>query len=120
MAGYDGGARCQRFWQTESNLWQKDVAEDLNGRVSVIVCSDDAAIGLESTVVDALGEEPIILRPGGVTLEMIQSLLGKGRYDEKLNEKLGAEDKPKSPGMKYTHYAPKAKVRRVRWLLRKR
>lgn len=88
----------------------KDVAEDLNGRVSVIVYGSDAAIGLESTVVDALGEEPIILRPGGVTLEMIQSLLGKGRYDEKLNEKLGAGDKPKSPGMKYTHYAPKAKV----------
>lgn len=88
----------------------KDVAEDLNGRVSVILYGSDAAIGLESTVVDALGDEPIILRPGGVTLEMIQALLGKGRYDEKLNQKLEAGDKPKSPGMKYTHYAPKAPV----------
>lgn len=88
----------------------RDVAEDLNGRVSVIVYGSDASIGLESTVVDATGDEPVILRPGGVTLEMIRSLLGKGRYDEKLNQKLEAGDKPKSPGMKYTHYAPKARV----------
>lgn len=88
----------------------RDVADDLTGRVSVIVYGSDATIGLESTVVDATGDEPVILRPGGVTLEMIQSLLGKGRYDEKLNQKLEAGEKPKSPGMKYTHYAPKAKV----------
>lgn len=88
----------------------RDVADDLTGRVSVIVFGDEAAIGLESTVIDVTGGEPVILRPGGVTLEMVQAVLGKGRYDEKLNEKLSAKDQPKSPGMKYTHYAPKAKV----------
>lgn len=88
----------------------RDVVADLEGRVSVILYGDDAAIGLESTVVDMTTEEPIVLRPGGITLEMIQEAVGAGRYDEKLNAKLSAEDQPKSPGMKYTHYSPEAEV----------
>lgn len=87
-----------------------DVVADLEGRVSVILYGDDADIGLESTVVDLTTEEPIVLRPGGVTLEMIQEAVGAGRYDEKLNAKLTASDQPKSPGMKYTHYSPEAEV----------
>ena len=88
----------------------RDVVADLTGRVSVIVYGEDAPIGLESTVVDVTGAEPVILRPGGVTLEAIREVVGCGRYDEKLNQKLMAGDQPRSPGMKYTHYAPEAEV----------
>lgn len=88
----------------------KDVVTDLSGRVSVIVSGEDAPIGLESTVVDLTGEEPVILRPGGVTLEAIRAVVGCGRYDERLNQQLKVGEQPKSPGMKYTHYAPEAEV----------
>lgn len=87
-----------------------DVVSDLDGRVAVIVYGEEAVIGLESTVVDLTGDEPVVLRPGGVTLEAIQAVAGSGRYDEKLNLKLQAGEQPKSPGMKYTHYAPEAEV----------
>lgn len=88
----------------------RDVVADLTGRVSVIVCGEDAQIGLESTVLDVTGNEPVVLRPGGVTLEAIRSVVGCGRYDEKLNLKLQDGEQPRSPGMKYTHYAPEAEV----------
>lgn len=88
----------------------RDVVADLEGRVSVILYGEDAQIGLESTVVDVTGEEPVVLRPGGITLEMIIEAVGSGKYDEKLNMKLATGEKPKSPGMKYTHYSPKAEV----------
>ncbi len=88
----------------------EDVVADLNGRVAVIVYGEDAAIGLESTVVDLTGDEPVVLRPGGVTLEAIQAVVGCGRYDEKLNKQLSKDEQPRSPGMKYTHYSPEADV----------
>ncbi len=88
----------------------EDVVADLNGRVAVIVYGEDASIGLESTVVDLTGDEPVVLRPGGVTLEAIQKVVGCGRYDEKLNKQLTKDEQPKSPGMKYTHYSPEADV----------
>lgn len=88
----------------------EDVVTDLFGRVSVIIMGEDASIGLESTVVDLTAEEPVVLRPGGVTLEAIQAVAGCGRYDDKLNAQLQKGEQPKSPGMKYTHYAPEAEV----------
>ncbi len=93
-----------------SSTCGRDVVADLTGRVSVIVCGEDAQIGLESTVLDVTGEEPVVLRPGGITLEAIRSVVGCGRYDEKLNLKLDEGEQPRSPGMKYTHYAPEAEV----------
>lgn len=86
------------------------VVDDMTGRVGAIICGSHAKIGLESTVLDISGEEPVVLRPGGVTLEAIREVVGKGRYDEALNRKLNDGEQPKSPGMKYTHYAPEAEV----------
>ncbi|MDR5659725.1 L-threonylcarbamoyladenylate synthase [Serpentinicella sp. ANB-PHB4] len=86
------------------------VIEDLNNRVEGIVVGDDCHVGLESTVLDMTGEVPMILRPGGVTREALETVLGKVEVDPNLNSKEHTENKPKSPGMKYTHYAPKAKV----------
>lgn len=85
------------------------VIEDLMGKVDMIIDGGSTDIGLESTVIDMTSEIPMILRPGGVTKEDIISVLGKCEYDPAIikgSEKLI----PKSPGQKYRHYSPKAKV----------
>ena len=61
--------------------------------------------GVESTIVDCTGEVAVVLRPGAITLEMLQEVLGQVRLDPAL---VGADTVPRAPGMKYTHYAPKA------------
>lgn len=88
----------------------EDVIRDLSGRVACILCGELSEIGLESTVVDVTGEEPVILRPGGITLEMIRSAAGCGKYDEAVDRKILEGEKARSPGMKYTHYSPDAEV----------
>lgn len=86
----------------------KHVYEDLNGRVDIIIDGGDSLIGIESTVIDVTGEIPVILRPGYITKEMIESLLKVSILDAS-NQKIN--DKVKSPGMKYTHYKPKGEVK---------
>lgn len=81
------------------------VAKDLNGRIRCIVDGGETGVGLESTVVDCTEEIPVILRPGGVTKEAIEKVIGLVGEDPAL---CNASDIPKSPGMKYTHYAPDA------------
>ena len=81
------------------------VAEDLDGKVAGIVDGDKAEIGLESTVIDCTVTPPIILRPGGVTREEIEAVIG---LVDTAQPEVGETKAPKSPGMKYTHYAPKA------------
>lgn len=83
------------------------VAEDLDGLVDLIVDSGPTDVGIESTVLDVTVDPPMILRPGGVTLEELKTILGKVKVDRSgmdANSKLT----PKSPGQKYKHYAPKA------------
>lgn len=81
------------------------VFDDLDGKISGIVDGGATGVGLESTVVDCTEEIPTILRPGGVTKEQIEEVIGRVEVDPSLKE---AHEAPKSPGMKYTHYAPKA------------
>lgn len=85
----------------------KDVQEDLEGKIAGLIDGGSTRIGLESTVVDCTGKLPVILRPGGITREMLEEVVGFVEVDPGLeNEKIS----PKAPGMKYTHYSPKAKV----------
>ena len=99
----------------------KDVIADLSGRVDAIIQGEDCRVGIESTVLDMTGDVPMILRPGIITAESIEAALGvEVKYDASLKEASGhiqldpgdgvAEDgfRPRSPGMKYRHYAPKA------------
>lgn len=80
------------------------VKDDLDGKVSYIVDGGSCRVGLESTVVDLTVTPPVILRPGGVTHEVLAELLGEVHgYEKKEND----TSSPKSPGMKYRHYAPK-------------
>lgn len=84
------------------------VIDDLAGRVDAIILGGDCPVGLESTVMDALSAPPVILRPGGTSKEQIEALIGKTIINSDLKD--GGQNIPKAPGMKYTHYAPKAPV----------
>jgi L-threonylcarbamoyladenylate synthase len=83
------------------------VIADLAGKVDAILCGSSSRIGLESTVLDLSGAVPTILRPGGITLEELQAVLGEVHIDKGLVDQTTT---PKAPGMKYTHYAPEAKM----------
>lgn len=88
------------------------VAEDLTGRIPIILDGGEVGIGIESTIIDLTEEVPMILRPGYITGEMLARVIGEVRMDPGLI----AEDsavKPKAPGMKYRHYAPKADLKIV-------
>ena len=81
--------------------WQR-VKDDLDGRVSAILCGQECDVGIESTVLDLSGAYPLILRPGVVTPEQIEQVLGKA-VEVVTNPKA----KVNSPGVRYRHYAPK-------------
>ena len=81
--------------------WQR-VQEDMDGRVAAILCGDACDVGIESTVLDLSHNEPIILRPGAVTPEQIQRVLGKS-----VQVLTDPKSKVNSPGVRYKHYAPK-------------
>ena len=83
---------------------------DLNGKIDMIVDGGAAEWGLESTIVDVSGAVPMILRPGAVTKEMMEEVVGTVEIDPAILQKPAADLKPKAPGMKYTHYSPKAEV----------
>ena len=89
-----------------------DVIADMNGRIDAVIQGDDCRVGIESTVLDMTGDTPVILRPGIITAEDIEAVLKKEvKYDEALLKDKQGEDgdiRPKAPGMKYKHYAPKA------------
>ena len=89
------------------------VCEEMNGRVSGIVVGGDCNFGLESTVVDMTTEKPMILRPGSVTKEQMESIIGEVLIDPSIEGKADVM-KAKAPGMKYTHYSPNGDVYIVR------
>lgn len=83
------------------------VMNDMDGYISAIVDGGECEVGLESTVVDATGDVPVILRPGAVTKEMIDEAV---KMDSDYKGQLESGQTPASPGMKYRHYAPTADV----------
>lgn len=86
------------------------VAEDLSGKIAMILDGGPVGIGIESTIIDLTEEKPMILRPGYITPEMLSEVL----QEEVVIDPgiIAADDtrKPKAPGMKYKHYAPKAEM----------
>ncbi|MEH7333346.1 L-threonylcarbamoyladenylate synthase [Neobacillus drentensis] len=81
------------------------VLDDLNGKIAGVLDGGPTGVGVESTVVDCTEAVPVILRPGGVTKEQLEAVIGEVRVDPALTDEAS---KPKSPGMKYKHYAPNA------------
>ncbi|MDD6213477.1 MAG: L-threonylcarbamoyladenylate synthase [Clostridiales bacterium] len=88
----------------------RHVAEDLDGRIDMILDGGPVEIGLESTIIDVSGSVPMILRPGYISQEQIRDLLGACEWDPAILKKPGEDFRPKAPGMKYRHYAPKAEM----------
>ncbi len=86
------------------------VIEDMRGRVDAIVDSGDCSVGVESTVISLAVNPPRLLRPGGITPEMLTEVLGEIEIDNAVFNKLPEGAEAASPGMKYKHYAPDAQV----------
>ena len=84
--------------------------EDMDGKIEAIVDGGPCQVGVESTIVDLTLTPPRLLRPGGVTLEELEEVLGTVDVDPAVTRLLGAGERPRAPGMKYRHYAPKAPV----------
>lgn len=87
-----------------------DVYDDMNGRISAILDGGSCDFGIESTVVTLAADPPRLLRPGVITVEELQSVLGDVDVDEAVLNPLKKGETAASPGMKYKHYAPKAKI----------
>lgn len=90
------------------------VWEDMDGRIDAVVDGGPCSVGLESTIVDLTASPPRLLRPGGVTLDQLEEVLGTVAVDEAVTRLMSTDEKPRAPGMKYRHYAPKAPVTVVR------
>jgi L-threonylcarbamoyladenylate synthase len=86
------------------------VYHDLQGKIEAIVDGGSTREGIESTVLDVTGQVPLILRPGSVTREMLAEVVGQVEVDPALARENPLPNVPKSPGMKYTHYAPAGQV----------
>lgn len=85
------------------------VMEDMKGRIEMILDGGAVGIGIESTIVDLTGDVPVILRPGFITKSMLEEIVGEVTIDPALIEP-DPNLRPKAPGMKYTHYAPKGEL----------
>ncbi len=90
------------------------VIADLDGKIDAIIDGGESDVGVESTVVTLATEPPTLLRPGGVTPEQLEEVLGKIQISSAVFEKLREGEKVQSPGMKYKHYAPAAQVTIIR------
>lgn len=86
------------------------VTEDLEGKIDAIVDSGECSVGIESTVITLATDVPRLLRPGGITPEMLTEVLGEIEIDDAVYNKLHEGAEAASPGMKYKHYSPDAKV----------
>ena len=83
------------------------VLADLDGKIDALIDGGEVGIGIESTIVDLTDEVPTILRPGYINEQMLQEVIGEVRMDQGLTA-MDPSVRPKAPGMKYRHYAPKA------------
>lgn len=90
------------------------VLEDMNGKIAAVLDGGACGVGVESTVISLATPIPRLLRPGGVTLEQLKTVLGKVEVDRALYESIGEDVRVSAPGMKYRHYAPKAPLTVIR------
>lgn len=93
--------------------------EDLSGKVDYILGGENSKVGVESTVIDCSTYPPCVLRPGGITLEMLKEVDENIYVDPAIMNKPNEDFKPKAPGMKYRHYAPNAPLKIIQGDLNK-
>ena len=88
----------------------RHMLEDMDGRIQAVVDGGPCGVGVESTIVDLTLPVPRLLRPGGLPLEALEAVLGRVDVDRAVTAPLSPGEKPRAPGMKYRHYAPRAPV----------
>ncbi len=88
----------------------RHMLEDMDGRIDAILDGGACGVGVESTIVDLTTSVPRLLRPGGLPLERLEEALGTVAVDRAVTAQLSPGEKPRAPGMKYRHYAPRAPV----------
>ena len=87
-----------------------DMIEDMDGKIEGMFDGGACSVGVESTIIDLTCRPPRLLRPGGLPLEALEEVLGPVDVDKAVVSLLKDGERPKAPGMKYRHYAPKAPV----------
>lgn len=110
MAGVPLAAPSANASTKPSPTTAQHVKHDLDGRIEIIIDGGPCSVGVESTVVDGLSDPPMILRPGGVSLEQLRQCKGWEKTAIGYKDGSELEKVPRAPGMKYKHYSPKAKV----------
>ena len=86
------------------------VIDDMSGKIDAIIDGGDCEYGVESTVITLATDVPTILRPGAITKEMLEEVIGKVNLSPAVLESIGEDETAASPGMKYKHYSPKARI----------
>lgn len=109
-AGFPLAAPSANLSGSPSPTKAEHVISDLFGKIDAIVDAGICNVGVESTVISLCTKIPKILRPGAITLSQLQDVLGEVDVDAAVLNKIDEDAQPLSPGMKYKHYAPKAKV----------
>ncbi len=110
LAGVPIAAPSANISGRPSPTTARHVWEDMNGRIDLILDGGPVGIGVESTIVDVSGEFPTLLRPGAITMEMLEAVAGHVETDPALTKPVSEGVRPKAPGMKYRHYAPRASL----------
>lgn len=87
-----------------------DMLEDMDGKIDALVDGGPCSVGVESTIIDLTVTPPRLLRPGGLPLEQLEEILGAVDVDKAVKGLLSPDERPRAPGMKYRHYAPRAAV----------
>lgn len=93
-----------------STTTAQHVFHDLNGKIPYIVDGGSCDIGVESTIINMSGDKPMLLRPGKISKEEIEALIGEISLSPAIFQKMSDDFKAQAPGMKYRHYAPNASV----------
>lgn len=88
----------------------KYVIEDMMGKIDAIIDGGSCEVGVESTVITLAGKTPVLLRPGAITKEMLEEVIGKIEISPAVLDGMKEGETAESPGMKYKHYSPKAKI----------
>lgn len=92
----------------------KHVTDDMDGRIEAVIDGGSSSVGVESTVITLATAVPRVLRPGIITREELEAVIGDVEIDRAVLDKLEHDEQASSPGMKYKHYAPQARVILVR------
>ena len=110
LAGVPIAAPSANLSGKPSTTTADHVLHDMDGRIDAVVDGGPCRVGVESTIVDLTGPVPRLLRPGGITPEELEELLGSLIIDKAVTGEVAADAVVRAPGMKYKHYAPAAEV----------